>query len=327
MASLVIASVWFIILIFALIILIKSADYLVSFAEKLGNKFNIHTFIIGATVVAFGTSLPELAVGITSILGGEPDIITGTVVGSSISNILLITGVAILLSTGFVIRFVNHRIEFLLLILSTILCACFLWDKSFKFIEALICLVLLAIYLVYVVWFSNKNFEPSKQNVIIIRKREYALFALSSFGVWLGAKYTIDAITNISQMLSLGSDVIAQTIVALGTSLPELAVTVTAARKKQFGIVLGNVIGSNIFNLLAVLAIPAMVGVWVEKPYFVYDDGFNQFAIPLMLGATFLLVLVSFFKVTPRSFGVLFLLLYIFFLVGSFLKINLFLFF
>ena len=91
--------------------------------------------------------------------------------------------------------------------------------------------------------------------------------------------------------------------------------------------VLGNVMGSNIFNLLAVLAIPTVVGVFSQKPYFVDDDGFNQFAIPLMLFATLLLVLVSFFKVTPRSFGVLFLLLYIFFVVGSFLKINLFLFF
>jgi len=327
MSPIVVISAWFVVLFIALIILLKSADYFVCIAEKLGNKFNIHAFIIGATVVAFGTSLPELAVGITSILGGEPDIITGTVVGSSVSNILFITGIAILISTGFVIRFDEHRIEFLLLILSTILCACFLWDKSFKLIEALICLVLLAIYLVYVVWFSNKNFEHSKHNKIIIHKKEYTLFVLSSFGVWLGAKYTIDAITNISQMLSLGNDVIAQTVVALGTSLPELAVTVAAARKKQFGIVLGNVMGSNIFNLLAVLAIPTVVGVFSQKPYFVDDDGFNQFAIPLMLFATLLLVLVSFFKVTPRSFGVLFLLLYIFFVVGSFLKINLFLFF
>lgn len=116
-------------------------------------------------------------------------------------------------------------------------------------------------------------------------------------------------------------------MVALGTSLPELAVAVTAARKKQFGIALGNVMGSNIFNLLAVLAIPTIVGGLSHRPYFVDDDGFNQFAIPLMLIATFLLVLVSFFKVTPRSFGALFLLLYVFFLVGSFLKINLFLFF
>ena len=95
-------------------------------------------------------------------------------------------------------------------------------------------------------------------------------------------------------------------MVALGTSLPELAVTVTTARKKQFGIVLGNVMGSNIFNLLAVLAIPTIVGGLSHRPYFVDDDGFNQFAIPLMLIATFLLVLVSFFKVTPRSFGALF---------------------
>lgn len=81
MSPIVVISAWFVVLFIALIILLKSADYFVCIAEKLGNKFNIHAFIIGATVVAFGTSLPELAVGITSILGGEPDIITGTVVG------------------------------------------------------------------------------------------------------------------------------------------------------------------------------------------------------------------------------------------------------
>ena len=110
-------------------------------------------------------------------------------------------------------------------------------------------------------------------------------------------------------------------------SLPELAVAVTAARKKQFGIVLGNVMGSNVFNLLSVLAVRAILGGLSHRPYFVHDDGFNQFAVPLMLIGNFLLVLVSFFKVTLRSFGAFFLLLYVFFLVGSFLKINLFLFF
>ncbi len=324
MPPIVIIAAWFLVLAISLTILLKSADYFVSIAEQLGKKFNVPAFIVGATVVAFGTSLPELAVGIISVLNDEPDIVTGTVVGSNVSNILFITGIAILLSSGFVIRFTQHRIEFLLLIFATLLVSYFLWDQSFNIIEAIICLILLAIYLVYVVRFSgNKNTAPDEEKPEITWK-QYALLSLSVFGVWIGAKYTTDAITTISKMLSLGSDVISQTVVALGTSLPELAVTVSAVRKKHFSIILGNVMGSNIFNLLAVVAVPAIVGFANNKPYFVGDDGFNQFGIPILLVATALLLLTSFFKRTPRSFGLLFILLYIFFMLGSFLKIKLF---
>lgn len=324
MPPLVILSAWFLVLAISLAVLLKSADYFVNIAEKIGHNFNIPTFIVGATVIAFGTSLPELAVGIISVMSDEPDIVTGTVVGSNISNIFFITGIAILISSGFVIRFTEHRIEFLLLILATLLTSYFLWDKYFNLVEAIICLVLLAIYLVYVVRFSSQTLEKIDGDKVYLNWKQYSLFGLSILGVWLGAKYTTDAITTISHMLSLGSDVISQTVVALGTSLPELAVTAAAVRSRHFSIVLGNVMGSNIFNLLAVLAIPAIAGILNQKAYYVSDESFNQFSIPMMLVATALLIVASFFKETPRSLGALFLLLYIFFMVGSFLKVNLF---
>lgn len=323
MSPFVAIAFWFIVLAVALTVLLKSADYFIYVAEKLGTKFNVPSFIVGATVVAFGTSLPELAVGVISVLGGEPDIVTGTVVGSNISNILFITGVAILISSGFFIRFKSHRVEFLILIFATILATYFLWDKELNLIEAIICLLLLIIYLVYVVGFSSQDDKPDAIDDIPLNWKNYTLFVLSIGGVWLGAKYTTDAITSISDMLKLGSDVISQTVVALGTSLPELAVTAAAARKKHFNIILGNVMGSNIFNLLAVLGIPAFIGIMNLKPYQVNDPSFNEFSLPIMLAATFLLIVASFFKQTPRSFGVLFILLYIFFMVGSFLGVNL----
>lgn len=323
MPPIVIIFFWFIVLSVALTILLKSAAYFVFIAEQLGQKLKAPPFIIGATVVAFGTSLPELAVGITSILQDQPEIISGTVVGSNISNIFFITGIAIIISSGFFIHFKEHRIEFLLLIFSTMLCSYFLMDKAFNVFEAVICLVLLAIYLVYVVGFSKNQDSEDMNNTIHLTWKKYTFFGLSVFGVWLGAKYTIDAITSISSILNLGSDVISQTVVALGTSLPELAVTAAAVRTKQFGIVLGNVMGSNIFNLLAVLAIPALVGALTNHPFIIQDESLNVFGIPMMLLATGLLLATSLFNKMPRSFGVLFLLLYIFFMVGSFLKINL----
>jgi cation:H+ antiporter len=314
---------WFLVLAVALVILLKSAEYFVFIAELLGKKFKVPPFIIGATVVAFGTSLPELAVGISSILQDQPEIITGTVVGSNISNIFFITGIAIIISSGFFIHFKEHRIEFLLLIFSTLLGSYFLMDKAINIFEAIICLVLLAIYLVYVVGFTKNKPEENTPSEVFLNWEKYTLFGLSVFGVWLGAKYTIDAITSISSIMKLGNDVISQTVVALGTSLPELAVTAAAVRSKQFGIVLGNVIGSNIFNLLAVLAIPALVGAFSNHPFLIQDESLNVFGIPMMLLATGLLLLTSLFKKMPRSIGVLFLLLYLFFMVGSFMKINL----
>jgi cation:H+ antiporter len=323
MPPIVVISIWFVVLAVSLTVLLKSAEYFVFIAEQLGKKFNVPSFIIGATLVAFGTSLPELAVGITSVLQDQSEIITGTVVGSNISNIFFITGIAIMISSGFFIRFNDHRIEFLILILSTVMSSYFLLDQTIDLFEAIICLILLIIYLVYVVRYSNRGKEEIHEGAVALNWKKYTLFGLSVFGVWLGAKFTIDAITTISSVLNLGNDVISQTVVALGTSLPELAVTAAAVRTKQFGIVLGNVIGSNIFNLLAVLAIPALVGIASNHPFIFKDDSLNTFGIPLMLLATGFLVAISFFKKLPKSFGVLFILLYIFFMVGSFLKVNL----
>lgn len=321
--SIIYTVFWLAVLAVSLFALLKSADYFVETAEKLGLKFNIPSFIVGATVVAFGTSLPELAVGIISVLQNEPDIVTGTVVGSNISNILFIIGVGIAISSGFKINFTQQKVEFLILIATTFICSYFLYDKVFTTTEAIIGLLMLIGYLVYVIKFSKSADDDNNTENTNFTALRYILFLLSIGGIWLGAKFTTDAIVNVSNKLHLGSDVISQTVVALGTSLPELAVTVAAARKMRFGIVLGNVIGSNIFNLLAVLSIPAIIGNLSKHFYLVYDNSFNQFSIPIMLVATILLVLLALLKSTPRFVGYLFILLYVFFMVGSFLKINL----
>ena len=209
-------------------------------AELLGKKFKVPPFIIGATVVAFGTSLPELAVGVISVLQDKSDIVTGTVFGSNISNILFILGTGIALSSGFVMKFSKLKVEFAIMMTGTVLASYFLYDKVFSIYEALIFVGLLITYLVYIIKFSkNDDEDEDNDDIQIIKPLQYLLFAISVFGVWIGAKYTTDAITIISQNLNLGNDIISQTVVALGTSLPELAVTIAAVRTKQFGIILG----------------------------------------------------------------------------------------
>lgn len=312
---------WFGILAFSLFVLLKSADYFTDIAELFGVKLKIPSFIIGATVVAFGTSLPELAVGIAAIFNNDGGIITGTVVGSNISNIFLIAGIAILLSAGFTINFKKHVVEFLFLIVSTAAISLILWDLKVTLFEGIILVVMLFSYLAYIL-LSSKN-EAEETNSEKIGFKTYAIFTLSLLGIALGAKFTTTSIEKISEILGLGSSLIAQTVLALGTSLPELAVTIASTHKKQYGIVLGNIMGSNIFNAFAVIGIPAIVGASTNHPYIINSTSFNEFAIPLMIVATLLIVILSFLKTTPRFFGLLFLLLYLFFLIGSFANVNL----
>jgi len=323
MSPLLTNLMWFAILTISLIVLLKSADYFVAIAELLGEKIQIPPFIIGATIVAFGTSLPELAVGVISVLQDESDIVTGTVIGSNISNILFILGVGITLSSGFIMEFKKLKIEFLILAIATCLAAVFLHDKIFTLFEALVFIVILALYLVFIIKYSKKEKEKNQEKSSVnISKIQYFLFGLSVLGVWIGAKYTTDAITIISQNLKLGNNIISQTVVALGTSLPELAVTISAVKSRQFEMILGNVIGSNIFNLIVVISVPAIIGVITQHPYLVQEEVFNQYSIPLLLISTVLLITISLFKSTPRIIGVVFLIFYVFFLIGSFLKIN-----
>jgi cation:H+ antiporter len=323
MGPIIISIFWFFVLGISLSILVKSADYFVKFAEILGKNFNIPNFIIGATLVAFGTSLPELAVSILSIFKNEPENISGTVLGSNIGNVFFILGIAMSISS-FSIRFTEHRIEYLLLILSSVLAAYFLWDLHFSVVEAIICLLILIIYLVYVLKYSKNNNLKENTNDTIenLDWKKYSLFIASIAGIWISAKFTTDAITAISEQINIGNEIISQTLVALGTSLPELAVTFAAVRSKQFGIVLGNIIGSNIFNILGILSIPTLLGKIGNHEFLLKENNVQYLSIPIMLLSTFLILTASFFNKTPRAMGILFILIYLFYVVASFMGVN-----
>lgn len=314
---------WFAILAVSLFILLKAADYFVDTAELFGVKMKIPTFIIGATVVAFGTSLPELAVGISSILQGNAEIITGTVIGSNVSNIFLITGVALLMSSAFVVNFKKQAKEFLILLTTAILLSVFLWDYHFSLVEAIICVVMLVVYIVYILLYPHEEEEGEDEKEEEITWKTYMFFVVSGAGIFLGAEGTTKAIQEIALSLNIAKDVISLTLVALGTSLPELVVTIAAARKKQYSMILGNVIGSNIFNTLCVMGIPTLVGVFTANEFVVSDPIYRQFSIPMMIFATLLLLFLGVMKKTPRYFGVIYIACYLVFVLGSFFGLNL----
>lgn len=314
---------WFLALAVSLFILLKAADYFIDNSVVIGNKLNIPHFVLGATVVAFGTSLPELAVSISAILKDEASIISGTVVGSNISNILLISGLAIAVSSGFKVNFKKNAGALIIFLLVTFLISYFLWDNEYTITEGIISVVLLFSYIAYIFFFPSPEEEDENVEDAFSLKTIILLLA-SGFFIWLGAEYVVISIKKIAAILGIAEDVISLTVVALGTSLPELAVTISAAKRKKFAIVLGNVVGSNIFNSLCVLGIPTVLGYFTNNPYIISESVFTSFSIPIMLIATVLLFILSLLKTTPRFFGYLFLALYLFFIVGTFLNLSFF---
>lgn len=313
--------VWFLALMVSLFILLKSADFFIDNALVIGNKLSIPHFVLGATVIAFGTSLPELAVGMSAIFKNEPAIISGTVIGSNISNIFLITGLAIAVSSGFKVDFKKNAGPLLIFLFVTFLTSYFLWDNKFTITEGIISVVLLVAYIAYIVIFPAP--EEEEEEEANFSYKTILFLVISALGIGIAAEYVVVSVKEIANIIGLEEDIIALTVVALGTSLPELAVTVSAAKKKKYGIVLGNVIGSNIFNLLCVIGIPTVIGYFYGKEYEIYDAVFTGFSIPLMLLATVLVFALSLLKSTPKLFGYLFIALYVFFIAGSFLKLSL----
>lgn len=314
---------WFAVLGVALFILLQAADYFVDTAEMFGVKMKIPAFIIGATIVAFGTSLPELAVGISSILKGNSEIIAGTVIGSNTSNILLITGVAILISTGFLIHFKKQAFEFTILAVTTLLLGYFLFDHKFTLVEGIISCALLVGYIVYIVLYPHEEDDNDDDSDEKITWKTYLFFVLSGAGIFIGAEFTTMAIQEIAVLLTIPTDIVSLTVVALGTSLPELAVTISAVKKKQFDMILGNVIGSNIFNTLCVMGIPTLVGYFAGQSFGINDEIYFNFSIPMMIIATLLLLVLGLMKKTPKYFGFIYIALYVVFVIGSFVGFDL----
>ena len=315
---------WFGVLAISLFVLLKSADYFIEDSVSVGTKLKIPSFVLGATIVAFGTSLPELAVAISAILKDAPAIISGTVLGSNISNIFFILGVAIIIGKGFKIDFKKNAAPLLILFFVTGIVSYFLWDNEYSLTDGLISVGLLVAYILYIVFIQKPEDEEDEEEPndrSILKSSVFIL--LSGVGIWAGAEFVIMAITKVAQLLNIKEDIISLTVVALGTSLPELAVTIVAVKKNRYGIVLGNIIGSNVFNMLCVLGIPVVIGHFTNHPYIINDAVFTGFSIPLMLLATVLMLLISFFKSIPKVFGIVFVLLYLFFIIGTFLKINL----
>ncbi len=302
MPPLVIPAIIFVV---ALAVLLKASDWFVESAEKIGLSLGISPFIIGVTIVAFGTSLPELASSIAGVVGGTPDIVIGNVVGSNIANIALVLGLVAIVANRVPVDFKNMDIP--LLMGSAIMMWFFLYDADLQIWEAVLFILCLVMFLVNT--FGNNDEDDGERPSATWK--DYVLLVVGGALVALGAKYTIDAIIEICQQTGLSSGFIGQTVVALGTSLPEIFVSLAAVKKGQSSIAVGNVIGSNIFNTYAVLGISRLFG------GIVVDENSLAMSIPLMMGITFLLAFMTLTSRITRWEGGLLLVFYVFFVVQS----------
>lgn len=292
----------------SLAVLVYASDRFISAAESIGLNFGISPFIIGVTIVAFGTSLPELATSIASVYSGSSVIVIGNVIGSNITNILLVLGLTAFVGKEILLDFDVMDVDMPLLLLSSFFLVFVISDLKVTWFEAGLFLLGLGIFLYNSIGSgSDDSIEKVKVNGMT-----YVVLIIAAIFVFLGAKFTIDAISSISSTLGVGEEVIALTAVALGTSLPEVMVSIAAARRGKHAIAVGNVLGSNIFNTYAVTGIPALLG-----PITIPETTL-EFSAPFMVFVTVMFAFMCMTKRISKWEGIMLLVLYSFFLAETF---------
>ena len=258
----------FLLLVVGFVILIKGADVFVDGASSLARNFKLPTILIGLTIVAFGTSAPELAVSCQSLLKGSGDIVLGNVIGSNILNILLIVGISSLFHP-LTVKNDTVKKELPIVILLSSLFIVLLNDSLFQNIEnsfsrqdGIILLLFFSVFLYYLLAIMKKNRETEKTEDEPIKyniPKSLLFIVLGLLGIIFGSDFVVNGASKIAEALGISEKMIALTIVALGTSLPELVTSVSATRKGEYDIAIGNVVGSNIFNICTVIGLPVTV--------------------------------------------------------------------
>ena len=250
----------FLLLVIGFVMLVKGADWFVDGAAGIAEKFGIPQLVIGLTIVAMGTSAPEAAVSITAALKDTADITIGNVVGSNILNVLLILGVtSVIVAIAVGESTVKYEIPYLLFV-SVLLFVFGYTGGRITFVEGVILWVAFIVYLIYLFVMAKNNKEESDENEK--KKPIWLLIILVIIGVILivkGSDIAVSAATKIALAAKLSERFIGLTIVALGTSLPELVTSVTAAKKGKADIAIGNIVGSNMFNIMFVVGTTALI--------------------------------------------------------------------
>lgn len=278
-------NIFFIVL--GLLLLILGGNWLLKSAVALSLRLNIPRFIIGMTVVSFATSAPELIVSVNAALDGFPDLALGNVVGSNIANLGLVLGIILLLAP-IEVRKAFYITDWPVMMAASLLFFFFIYfDGVLGVYEGAIMLGALFLFLVFLLRFQKEAVveEEHVDNEPLPLYKAVLFLGLGGVGLWAGSEFLITGAIGLANFYQVSERIIGITIVSVGTSIPELAASVIAILKKEKAISLGNLIGSNIFNLLAVLGITALV-----TPIHVIDQGLLTNDIFWMLGFAFLVL-------------------------------------
>ena len=299
-----------------LLILLLAGDALVRGAVNLALRLGIPALIVSLTIVAFGTSAPELLISVQAVLKGVPGIAIGNVVGSNTANILLVLGFPAILAVLHTST-CETRKSYRQMIVASLVFVALAYRGEFDYISSVILLSLLAYMLIHAVMDAkahrrnngaciDEDEEPEGADPDMPWWKIMVFLVLGLVGLPLGADLLIDSAEVLARRYGVSESVIGLTLVALGTSLPELATTTMAALRRQADVAIGNVIGSNMFNLLAIIGIAALVGPLPVDPEFL------RFDLWVMLAASVLLVpFVYFRKDINRIWGVALTVLYV----------------
>ena len=311
-----------ILLIIGFILLIKGADFFVDGASSTAQNFKVSKMLIGLTIIAFGTSAPEFAVSIQSLAKGSTDMLLGNVIGSNILNILLILGVAAVIHP---IKIKDNTVKKelpLCMLISILLIVLFLDIRLANGLvneitrsDAIVIILFFTIFIYYLIALAKQNKENDEQEKPKFKLWKSLLLVLIGLvGIILGSNMVVNNASDIATKLGLSERVIALTIIALGTSLPELVTTIVSSKKGEQDLLLGNIIGSNIFNACVVLGIPVALFGTITPTSFNYLDLF------MLIGSSLLLFAFAETKRTISRFeGAIMLLIFIVYYVFVFI--------
>lgn len=282
-------------IIIGFVLLIKGADYLVEGASNIAKKFHIPEIIIGLTIVSIGTSMPELFVSLTSALEGYSDMAMGNVIGSNVCNLLLILGLSSVIRTiKFQENTKKYEIPMCFIISIIFMLLCNIGDGISR-IDALLLLVLFIGFISYTIVMGLKSqkeeTKEEKKEIVKINIVKNIIYVIGGIvALKYGGDFVVDNAVSIANRFNLSEKLISLTILAVGTSLPELVTSVTAAFKGNSDIAIGNIIGSNIFNMLLIIGTSALI-----KPI-IYNTSYNLDMVVLLIGTILLMLFPSFSK-------------------------------
>jgi len=328
----------------ALGLLVKSSDWLLESSEKIGLKMGLSRFIVGALIVGFGTSLPELASSLAAVFQGETTIVAANAIGSNVANILLVVGVASVVASRLTMNKSLVELDLPMLVGSTALFVGVAWDRYVSVPEAWFLIIAYGVYFAYTIFhtealekqtlsgdvyrgalldkigaitgtFLGKKKEQGEEkdgdDEIQITSMDIAKLVMGVIGLAVGAQFLVSSVLFISETFGILPGVISLSAIALGTSLPELMVSIKAALRGHSDVAIGNIFGSNIFNILLVVGIPGAITALTL-------DEQTMFALVTMCVATFLFVVSGLSQRIYVWEGSLFLLMYALFMAKIF---------